>query len=157
MSPHWWSTDHLEPHDEDVRIFRVEKQNYSRGAWRVLDANGQQVWRDEEFDHPNLGLTIISGPVCFDRKRDAVAWVELQGGTVAPGRPARFGFYCTECGATYQTPGAGIITCHRCGHLGLRGFERPPIRVTCPKGCDWQGWDDGGVNDDLGRHLRREH
>jgi Plasmid encoded RepA protein len=35
--------------------YRVEKQNYSHGAWRVLDTEGRQVWRDEVFDHPTLG------------------------------------------------------------------------------------------------------
>lgn len=73
-------------------------------------------------------------------------------------RQLKSGWYCTECGALYSNPGSGLITCQRCGHMGLRGFNRPPKRVTCPEeGCDFAGWDDGGVNDDLGRHLRREH
>jgi len=58
--------------------YRVEKQSYSLGAWRVLDRNGEQVWRKEIFDHPFLGPTVIAGPVCFDRKRDAVAWINQQ-------------------------------------------------------------------------------
>jgi hypothetical protein len=59
--------------------FRVEKQSYSRGAWRVLDAaTGEQVYRREIFDHPFMGKINLAGPVCFDRKRDAVAWVEAQ-------------------------------------------------------------------------------
>jgi hypothetical protein len=59
--------------------YRVEKQSYSLGAWRVLDAeSGEQVYRREMFDHPFLGVIPISGPVCFDRKRDAVAWVASQ-------------------------------------------------------------------------------
>jgi hypothetical protein len=58
-------------------MYRVEKQGYSHGPWRVLYAEtGEQVWRRERFDHPNLGPIIIDGPVCFQRKRDAVAWVE---------------------------------------------------------------------------------
>lgn len=56
--------------------YRVEKQGYSRGAWRVLYAGtGEQVWQREVFDQPNLGVMVIPGPVCFERKRDAVAWV----------------------------------------------------------------------------------
>lgn len=55
--------------------YRIEKQGYSRGAWRVLDAIGDQVYRREVFDHPNLGPINIAGPVCFDRKRDAAEWV----------------------------------------------------------------------------------
>lgn len=67
------------------------------------------------------------------------------------------GWYCTDCGARYSRPGAGIIYCQRCGKLGLRGYDRVPKRVTCPHGCGIVGWDDGDVNDDLGNHLRREH
>lgn len=67
-------------------------------------------------------------------------------------------WYCSNCGATYSSPGYGLITCQRCGHLGLRGCERKPVRVVCPVGgCDFTGWDDGGVNDDLGRHRRSAH
>lgn len=60
-------------------MFRVEKQGYSRGPWRVLWAEtGEQVFQQERFDHPYLGPMVIDGPVCFDRKRDAVAWVEAK-------------------------------------------------------------------------------
>lgn len=58
--------------------YRVEKQSYSRGAWRVLTTEGAQVWREEIFDHPFLGPTRIMGPVCFERKRDALAWIAAQ-------------------------------------------------------------------------------
>lgn len=68
------------------------------------------------------------------------------------------GWYCTECGELYSHPGSGLITCQRCGRLGLRGFARRPFRVTCPHdGCTWSGWDDGGINRDLDHHLHREH
>ena len=68
------------------------------------------------------------------------------------------GYYCTECGACYSSPGWGLITCGRCGTIGLRGYNKRPRRVACPvEGCDFRGWDDGGVNDDLGRHNRRDH
>lgn len=60
--------------------FRVEKRDYSRGSWRVLDSDGEQVWRKERFDHPTLGAMVIDGPVCFERKRDALAWVAAQEG-----------------------------------------------------------------------------
>lgn len=63
------------PTSTDQPEYRVEKQNYSRGAWRVLDAAGNQVWRRETFDHPFLGEIQLNGPVCFDRKRDALAWI----------------------------------------------------------------------------------
>jgi hypothetical protein len=66
-------------------------------------------------------------------------------------------FYCADCGEI-QPVGEGFINCRHCGRLGLRGFNRRPIRVSCPQeGCHWTGWDDGGVNDELPGHLRREH
>lgn len=66
-------------------------------------------------------------------------------------------FYCSSCGAI-QPLGIGLINCRGCGHLGLRGFNKRPIRVTCSiERCRFIGWDDGGVNDDLGQHMRREH
>ena len=59
--------------------YRVEKQSYSRGAWRVLNSyTGEQIYRREMFDHPFLGVIPLSGPVCFDRKRDAVAWIKAE-------------------------------------------------------------------------------
>jgi hypothetical protein len=61
--------------------FRVEKQSYSRGAWRVLHAaTGEQVWQDQSFNHPNMGTICVPHPVCFDRKRDALAWIAGRGG-----------------------------------------------------------------------------
>lgn len=58
--------------------YRVEKQGYSRGAWRVLTAAGEQVYRRELFGHPFMGEILLDGPVCFERKRDAVAWIQAQ-------------------------------------------------------------------------------
>jgi hypothetical protein len=67
-----------------VASFRVEKQSYSRGAWRVLDADGAQVWRYVTFNHPHLGETVINGPVCFETKKEALAWIANQPETVRP-------------------------------------------------------------------------
>jgi hypothetical protein len=56
--------------------FVVEKQSYSHGAWRVLHADSrEQVWQAQTFDHPNMGTIRIPHPVCFERKRDALAWI----------------------------------------------------------------------------------
>ena len=74
------------------------------------------------------------------------------------GRRVQHGWYCSDCGALYRTLGSGHIVCQKCGHSGLRGFRKRPQRVVCSfiitAGCPWTGWDDGGVNDDLGQHLR---
>ncbi len=68
------------------------------------------------------------------------------------------GHYCPKCGTLHSRLPAGFVTCGRCGALGLRGYDGSrPKRVKCPLGCSWSGWDDGGVNDDVGRHLRRDH
>lgn len=68
------------------------------------------------------------------------------------------GFYCSDCGALYSKPGSGRITCGRCGASGLRMFRKIPKRVRCDvESCRFEGWDDGGVNDDLGQHRRRAH
>ena len=57
--------------------YRIEKQDYSRAPWRVLDAaTGKQVWQQEIFDRPSMGLVPVDGPVCFNRKRDALAWIQ---------------------------------------------------------------------------------
>lgn len=67
------------------------------------------------------------------------------------------GWYCPACGAICAALPSGLVTCSRCGNLGLRGFDRHPQPVHCGEHPDWRGWDDGGVNDDLGRHLRQAH
>lgn len=67
------------------------------------------------------------------------------------------GFYCSTCGAIHLSLPGGLVTCRRCGGLGLRGYDRTPRRLTCPVHPAWRGWDDGGVNDDLGRHQRDAH
>ena len=74
------------------------------------------------------------------------------------GRRIQHGWYCADCGALYAKLGYGAITCQRCGALGLRGFRKRPRTVVCPhQPCSWMGWDDGGVNDDLGRHVASAH
>ena len=67
-------------------------------------------------------------------------------------------FYCSACGTVQTLGSGGVIHCHRCGRGGLRGFADRPRRVRCPEDdCDWFGWDDGEINDDLLRHLRHDH
>ncbi len=61
----------------DTTGWRVEKQDYSAGAWRVLDADGNQVWYRKPYPGDNEhGLPSIAAPLCFDRKRDAVAHLQ---------------------------------------------------------------------------------
>jgi hypothetical protein len=72
-------------------------------------------------------------------------------------RPRARGWYCPECGARPFVLSSGLVTCPHCGSLGLRGYERLPLRITCEDHDEWRGWDDGGVNDDLARHRRLSH
>lgn len=58
-----------------TRDLRVVKLGYSRDPWRIVDPDGREMWHDRPFDHPLLGRTVISMPVCFPRKRDADAWL----------------------------------------------------------------------------------
>lgn len=45
---------------------KIVKMNYSASAqpWRLLTAAGAEVMWQRPFDHPNLGMTWISEPVC---------------------------------------------------------------------------------------------
>lgn len=73
-------------------------------------------------------------------------------------RPQNRVWYCTMCGWATLTLPSGEVRCIKCNGLGLRGSEARPIRITCPfERCEWSGWDDGGINNDLGRHLRTDH
>jgi len=68
----------------------VVKLGYSRRPWRVVlrpcpagDLHRPsrcvcELWEPEVFDHPMLGRTVIDGPLAFERKRDAVAYVNSQ-------------------------------------------------------------------------------
>lgn len=70
--------ERIEDEYRDPRTFKVEKQGYSHGAWRVLHSDGKQIWANQDIDHPFMGRVVIPGPVCFQRKRDALAWIEQQ-------------------------------------------------------------------------------
>lgn len=55
--------------------YRVEKQDFSRGAWRVLFADGTQVLEERSHDFGDAGKMSFRHPVCFDRRRDALLWI----------------------------------------------------------------------------------
>lgn len=76
-----------------------------------------------------------------------------------PMRVARHGgWYCDDCGVLALGLPSGMVNCRSCGGIGLRGYDNArPRRLTCPDHPTWRGWDDGGVNDDIGRHRREAH
>lgn len=62
--------------DSDALVIasaRIEKRTYSSNPWRIVTAEGVELWVPSTFDHPMLGMTGINEPLCFSRKRDALA------------------------------------------------------------------------------------
>lgn len=52
---------------------KIEKRNYSRGAWRLLDSNGNDVYWQKPMDHADLGKTWVTAPVCGDTKAECIS------------------------------------------------------------------------------------
>jgi hypothetical protein len=52
---------------------KIEKLNYSRHPWRLLDSEGREVYTRQSMDHPNLGVTAFSSPVCGETKAECTA------------------------------------------------------------------------------------
>ena len=51
---------------------KIERMNYSRGAWRLLDDNGNDVYWQKPMDHPDLGQTWVTMPVCGETKAECI-------------------------------------------------------------------------------------
>ena len=51
---------------------KIERRNYSRGAWRLLDDDGKEVHWSKPFKHADLGWTYASMPVCGDTKQECI-------------------------------------------------------------------------------------
>ena len=51
---------------------KIERQDYSRGAWRLLDDDGKEVYWSKPVKHADLGWTHVSMPVCGDTKQECV-------------------------------------------------------------------------------------
>lgn len=49
---------------------KIERRGYSRAPWRLVTASGAEVYVRQAFDHPDLGKTLIDGPVCGDTKAE---------------------------------------------------------------------------------------
>lgn len=49
---------------------KIEKRNYSRKPWRLIAADGGEVTARTTFEHPSLGWTAITEPVCGDTKAE---------------------------------------------------------------------------------------
>ena len=52
--------------------WKIEKRSYSSNPWRLIDENGNEVYNDVTFDHPDLGKCNIDMPVCGPTKQSVV-------------------------------------------------------------------------------------
>lgn len=51
---------------------KIEKRSYSSNPWRLIDDAGDEVYLPQRFNHPHLGHTTISAPVCGKTKAEVV-------------------------------------------------------------------------------------
>jgi hypothetical protein len=49
---------------------KIVKLNYSRSPWRLVDKEGKEINAQVPFDHPDIGMTLITQPVCGDTKAE---------------------------------------------------------------------------------------
>lgn len=70
---------------------RVEKRGYSAGPWRIIDAQGQEVWHSQPYPNAEVGLPPIQMPMSFDTKAEAILALGRMAGAyldaIACGRP----------------------------------------------------------------------
>jgi hypothetical protein len=50
----------------------IRRFDYSSNPWRLVDETGEEIYAPEVFDHPTLGRTVVSGPVCAATKSQLV-------------------------------------------------------------------------------------
>lgn len=53
----------------EPKAWKIKKLDYSSGPWRLLNEFDQEVYDDVVMDHPDMGLTVVSMPVCADTKQ----------------------------------------------------------------------------------------
>ena len=51
----------------------IKKLGYSSKPWRLLTSDGYEVRTPIEFDHPDIGKTMIMKPVCGDTRKECEA------------------------------------------------------------------------------------
>jgi hypothetical protein len=51
---------------------KIEKLSYSRQPWRLVDSEGREIYSPQVLEHPSLGMTVYSGPVCGDTKTECI-------------------------------------------------------------------------------------
>jgi hypothetical protein len=59
---------------------KIERRNYSRSPWRLIDNNDREVVWQRPMKHPDLGQTWVTEAVCGETKAECTARVlELLG------------------------------------------------------------------------------
>lgn len=51
---------------------KIERRSYSAKPWRLIASDGGEVYAPQAFDHPSLGMTAYSGPVCGETKTECL-------------------------------------------------------------------------------------
>ena len=59
----------------DVTMLRVEKRTYSSRPWRIVSPDGRELYAPTSLTNADGNAVSFNGPVCFDRKRDAIAYL----------------------------------------------------------------------------------
>jgi hypothetical protein len=50
-------------------MWTIKKLGYSSNPWRLVDENGHEVYEEVTMDHPDLGKSRVSMPVCGNTKQ----------------------------------------------------------------------------------------
>ena len=57
---------------DKTKHMRIEKKNYSRGKWRLVTPSGEDVFWQKPMDHPDIGQTWVTMPVCGETKQECI-------------------------------------------------------------------------------------
>jgi hypothetical protein len=55
-----------------MNTWKTERRDYSSNPWRLIDGDGHEVYESVVIDHPDLGPSRISKPVCGRTKQEIV-------------------------------------------------------------------------------------
>jgi hypothetical protein len=50
----------------------IKKFQYSAYPWRLVNSSGGFVYTNKSFDHPDLGNTVVTTPVCGKTKQECL-------------------------------------------------------------------------------------
>lgn len=53
-------------------MVNIVKKNFSRGAWRLVDKNGLDIYAPPRKIETKNGVVVFSGPICGDTKADCI-------------------------------------------------------------------------------------